>query len=112
MVVDWVELGRGADPLPIQILARQRAPIISHDDAIWIEHRYYLEHELVAQIKCLLIIAYQEVHSALHHPTGITLAWMHARRQYDRLPHGNVLRYACKVRHDQHVDVIASKTLA
>ena len=34
-------------PLPIEVLAAERAAIVPDNDAIWIQHRDYLEDELV-----------------------------------------------------------------
>lgn len=48
VVVYWIQLGARAYPLPVQVLADKRAPIVADDDAVRIEHRYDLEHERVS----------------------------------------------------------------
>ena len=34
--------------VPVEIATRQRAPVVTHDDAIRVQHRYNLEHKRVA----------------------------------------------------------------
>ena len=43
------DLESGIYPLSIEILAAERAAIVPDNDAIWIQHRDYLEDELVSQ---------------------------------------------------------------
>ena len=68
MVVDGIELARRPNPLPIQILPHQRAPVVAYYDAIWIEHGYDLEDESVSEELGSFFIAHQEVEYPIHHP--------------------------------------------
>ena len=61
VVVDRVELARRPNPLTIQILSHQRAPIVAYNDAIWVEHGHYLEDEGVSEELGSFLITYQEV---------------------------------------------------
>lgn len=67
VVVDRVELRTRPNPLSVQILSHQRAPIVTHDDAIRIEHRYDLEHVRVSEKLRFRIITHQEVDTSFHH---------------------------------------------
>jgi hypothetical protein len=44
MVINWIELGARANPLPIQILADQGTSVVAHDYAVRVQHRNDLEH--------------------------------------------------------------------
>ena len=45
VVVYRVKLARGANPLSVQILSHERAPVIANDDTIRVEHRYNLKYK-------------------------------------------------------------------
>ena len=48
MVVYGVELARRSNPLSVQILAHERASIVTNYDAVRVQHRHYLEYEGVS----------------------------------------------------------------
>ena len=79
VIVDWVELGAGADPLAVQVLAHEWTAIVADDDAIRIQHWYYFEDERIPQILRLGIIANEEVYATLHHVRSIWLTWVYTR---------------------------------
>mmetsp|Transcript_18273 Transcript_18273/g.31255 ORF Transcript_18273/g.31255 Transcript_18273/m.31255 type:complete len:430 (+) Transcript_18273:217-1506(+) len=112
VVVDGVEFGAGADPLPVQVLPHQRAAVVADDDPVGVEHGDYFDYEGVAQAVGLLVVADQEVDHPLHHPGGVGLAGVDARSEDDGLPNGYVLGDAGEVGHDEHVHVVTGETLA
>ena len=48
MVIDRVEFAGRADPLPVQVLAHERAAIVTNDDAIRVQHWYDFENKGVS----------------------------------------------------------------
>jgi hypothetical protein len=52
----WELLHTWRDPLSVEVHAAQGRSVVSDDDAIRIEHRNDLEHEVVSEILCHLII--------------------------------------------------------
>ena len=83
VVVNRVELAGRSNPLAIEVLAHQRAAVVTNDDTVRVEHGHDFEHECVSEELGAVLIAHKEVYHAIHHPRGIALAWMHACRQYD-----------------------------
>jgi len=49
VIVDWVELGRAGDPLPIQVHSHKRASVVSNNDTIWILHGDNLKNKSVSK---------------------------------------------------------------
>ena len=45
-----------SDPLPIQIESTERGPIVTYQDSVRVEHWYDLEHKVVSQISCNLVV--------------------------------------------------------
>ena len=78
VVVDGVELGRAAHPLPVQIDSHQRAPVIADNDSIRVLHGNNLEDKSVAQKLGLLRITNQKLDHAIHHPRGVRFARVHS----------------------------------
>ena len=58
VVIDRVKLARGANPLSIQVLSHQRAPVVAHDDSVRVQHRYNLEDEGASQELRMLIVTH------------------------------------------------------
>ena len=112
VVVNWVQLGAGTDPLTVEVLADQGAPVVAHDDSVRVQHGDDLEDIRVSEELRLFVIADQIFYNALHHVGSIGLSRMHPRRQYHSFPNGYRLGYACEIGDDEHVDVVAGKTLA
>ena len=50
-------LGGGLPP-SVEVAAGQRAPVVSVDDAIWVQHWDYLEDELVSHCYGLRAVGY------------------------------------------------------
>ena len=44
----WKRLFEHRLVVPVEIATRQRAPVVTHDDAIRVQHRYDFEHKRVA----------------------------------------------------------------
>ena len=55
-------------PATIQVLATQRASVISIDDAVWVQHWYNFEDEFLSEDSSLGSIAHQELDKTFHHP--------------------------------------------
>ena len=56
MIEDRILLTAGTNPLTIEILAYKRAPIVSYNHAIRIQHRNYLKNESVSEGVSLVLI--------------------------------------------------------
>lgn len=80
-----VALAHHGPVLPIQVLARQRAPVVAHYDPVRVQHRHELEYEAVPQLPGLVRVARQEVDYALHYPARGRLPGVHPRRQHHAL---------------------------
>ena len=65
-------------PSSIEILAAQRTSIVSVDNAIGIQYRYYLEHEMLPKGPSFRTIANQKLDDALHHPRGIAFTGVYS----------------------------------
>ena len=61
-----VNLGQGCYPLAVQVLPRDRAPVVSNDHTIWVEHGHDFEDKVVPQVSRTLIIADKVVKDAVH----------------------------------------------
>ena len=62
----WVNLRQGCYPLAIQVLPRDRAPVVSNYHTIRVEHGHDFEDKVVPQVSSALIIAYKVVEDAVH----------------------------------------------
>jgi len=78
-----VQVLRRCLPAPIQVLSSERAPIVSVDDTVRIEHGNDFEDEVFAQGLRLGCVAHQEIDHALHHPAGVRLARVDSGRNKD-----------------------------
>lgn len=59
---------RGIGPPAVEIGARQVASVVADDDAVGVEHRYYLEDESVPkELGVFVILLQQEVDGSLNH---------------------------------------------
>ena len=76
VVIDRVELARRSNPLPVQILSHQRAPIVANDYTIWVQHWYNLEDEGAPEEFSVLVVTNQEVNDAIHEPGRVTFTRM------------------------------------
>lgn len=76
--------------LTVQIASRERAPVVSVDDAVGVEHWYYLEDEVVSEDLGVESGADEVVYDAFHHPTGVRLSRVDSRGNHNaltQLPH-------------------------
>ena len=55
------------DPLPIQVIPRKAAPVVSDNDSIWVEHWNYLEDEAFSELLRPLLISHQVVDKSFHY---------------------------------------------
>ena len=78
VVVDRVEFRRCSNPLTVEIVAHKRAPIVTNDDTVRVQHRHDLEYESAPQELGMLIVADQEVYDAIHEPGCVRFARMHS----------------------------------
>jgi len=106
--VDGVGLARGGDPLPVQVLPDQGAPVVAHYNAIWVQHGNDLKYECVSQVLGLLIVANEILNNPLHHIRSLCFSRVHSRCQYYGLPQGNVLWVRVEICYYEHFAVIAS----
>ena len=81
--VDRVELLVGCLPTPIQILATQRASVVSVDDSIWVQDRDDLEDKRVSKGLSLCRVSCQKIDDSFHHPRRIGFSRMHSGRYDD-----------------------------
>jgi len=65
------EPGAGSDPLPVQVVTSQRAPVIADNHSVWVEHGHDFEHEFVSENTRALFIRQQIIEKSLHNPAGI-----------------------------------------
>ena len=78
----------GRHPLPIEICAHERAPVVPHYYAIRILHWHNLENVLVAKINRSFIVRDKEVNDSLEHPGGLSFSRVHSSSQNNSLAHG------------------------
>jgi len=90
-------------------LTYQTASVVTNNNAIWIEHRYYLEDESVAEELSRWVISDEEVDDTVHHVRSIRLARVHSARQDHGLPNSNVDRVAKEIGHNKHIDFISAQ---
>jgi len=83
VIEDWVLFAAWSDPLSVQILAYQGAPIVADDDSVGVQHWYDLEDKCTTEKLCLLIIAYQKVDDTVHDEGRIRFTWMNTACEYD-----------------------------
>ena len=76
VVFGLVFAGR-TDPLSIKILATERTSVISIYNTIRIQHRDYLEDEVIPEVFSSLFIAHEVSQDAMHDERGIALTRMH-----------------------------------
>ena len=69
-------------PHAVQIRPGERTPIVAVDDAVGVEHRHNLEHEVVAQHFRVQRVPGEKIYRAFHHPRAVRLAGVHARGQH------------------------------
>ena len=73
------DLGRSL-PSSVQITACERAPVISIDDPINIDHRNHFKHEIVPQDLSLRVIRIcQKIQDSFHHPGSNRFSWVSPR---------------------------------
>jgi hypothetical protein len=112
VVVDGVEFGTAADPLAIEVLANQRAPVVAYYYSVRVQHRNNFEHIIVSQELSFFIVTYQELYHSLHHPAGIRFSRVDSCGEDDCLSYSYVLGDAAEVGHDKHVYIVSRKRLA
>jgi len=54
----WEEPGTGRDPLPVQVVPTETAPVVPHDHAIRVEHWDDFENEFLTEARGTWIVAY------------------------------------------------------
>lgn len=112
VIVNRIQFRRTCNPLPIQVHSHQRASIVSHNDTVWILHWNDLKYKRVSQVFGYIGVSYQKLNHPIHYVRGVGLARMHSWSEDDRFPYCNFNRIRCKVRNNQHVDIISCKRLA
>ena len=110
--VFWALLHAWSNPLSVQIKAAERAPIISDDDTVWIQHRNNLEDKVVSQILGHFLITNQELEDALDDIARITLTRMNPTCDHDGTTYRYFLWSRAKIRDNSHLTVVAGKCLA
>ena len=78
-VVDgWMENFGGCFPSTIQVTARQRAPIVAIDDAVWVQHWNNFEDKVLPQqLRLYRVRRSKEVESSFHHPRANGFSRVH-----------------------------------
>lgn len=85
--IHWILLLRTRGPLPIQISAHQRAPVVTNNNPIWVLHRHNFKHERFPQEPRIVVITNQVIYQALHHPRRLRLTRMDSTSQNNSFPH-------------------------
>lgn len=67
----------GIAVLTVEISAREPGAVVPNCNAIWVEHRDYLEHEVLAQEDSLLGLPAQILQKTLHDVRAVRLPGMH-----------------------------------
>lgn len=67
----------GLDPLPVQVEARQAAPVVANDNAVRVKHWNNLEYEVVSKVPGALILRNEVLQRPLDHEACIGLPWVH-----------------------------------
>ena len=101
----------GSLPPSIQVTTSQRAPVISIDNAVGVQHRNNLKHIILPQKLCLWgSCVTQEVQSSSHHPRTDRLTRMYPSCYNDALTLGHILLIllACD---GQNIKLVSSKCL-
>ena len=71
--------------LTVQIAPRERAPVVSVDDAVGVKHWHYLEDKVISEDLGVESGADEVIYDAFHHPTGICLSRMDTRSDHNAL---------------------------
>lgn len=72
------------DPLPVQVDACQRVPVIATYDSIWIHHRYEYKSVEPSQVLGFSKVGRQEIVDASKYLTARRLSGVNSRRDQDR----------------------------
>ena len=75
-----VPLRVGTVVIPVQIDPLKRAPVVTMNHPIWVEHRHYFKDDFVSERLCLGRVSEQKVQQSAHHPGCVALSWVNARR--------------------------------
>jgi hypothetical protein len=67
----------GLDPLPVQVKARQAAPVVANDNAVRVKHWNNLEYEVVSKVPGAFILRNEVLQRPLDHEACIGLPWVH-----------------------------------
>jgi hypothetical protein len=99
-------------PDSVEIDTNIAAAGVAINNAVWVEHWHYFEHEVVSEHPCAQAWTYQVVNDAFHHELAARLTGMNPAADYNSLalPHFFILASECC--NDQHVDVISRHALA
>ena len=57
MVVNWVQLGTAAHPLPVEVLTHERAAIVAYNHSIRVQHWDNFEYVIVSKKDSSIVIA-------------------------------------------------------
>ena len=99
-------------PLPVEVLADQRAPGVAKDDAIWIDHGNDFENEVVTQDSGTDAGANQVVNDALHHVRSSSFTRVDSSAEDDGLFWLHSLLRISKSSYGQYIYNIPSISLA
>ena len=98
-------------PLSIQIEPTERCSIVTDQNPIWIQHRDYLEHEIVSEVASNFFVRDQELQYSLNNERGVTLSRVHPTRYHDGASNSYLLWPRTEVRNYCHFAVVASDSL-
>eukprot|EP00754_Rhynchopus_humris_P044884 Rhum_TRINITY_DN4453_c0_g1::Rhum_TRINITY_DN4453_c0_g1_i1::g.14409::m.14409 len=110
---------RRRHPLAVEVAAAEGAAVVAVDDAVRVQHRDDLEHQVVAEVPCFRVgRVHERVKEALEDPRGTRLSGVHAGAEEANLPLRNlcggdlcavVALHGCD---REEVDVVAAHALA
>ena len=102
-----MNLSLGVVPDSVEIHSCQVAASAPINDAIWVEHRDNLEHEVVSEDLGIKGGTREIVDDSLHYPGGSALSGVHARCYYDTLSVFDGLGIALEGRDNDHLAIVA-----
>lgn len=68
----------GVLPLSVQVVSRQRGPVVADHHPVGVQHGHDLEDVLFAEELGVLVVAGQEFNHAFHDEAGLGLPGVHA----------------------------------
>mmetsp|Transcript_20603 Transcript_20603/g.60855 ORF Transcript_20603/g.60855 Transcript_20603/m.60855 type:complete len:348 (-) Transcript_20603:1788-2831(-) len=83
---------RGLRPVPVEVLPRDAAAVVAEHDAVRVERGDHLEDEPGPQLRGDGAVREQGLDDPVHHPRGVRLPGVHARRDHHHRPRAHLLR--------------------